>query len=89
MKVYLVNTIDERNNATLIGFYKNLKNATKDIKEAYNDFDGIEDLELVEYASTFGYCFDTELSNDDTGEFIRVFGYILDKNALIEEVKKL
>ena len=77
MKVYLVNTIDEWNNAT------------KDIKEAYNDFDGIEDLELVEYASTFGYCFDTELSNDDTGEFIRVFGYILDKNALIEEVKKL
>lgn len=88
-KVYLVNTIDEWNNITLIGFFNDLAEATKEVKETHAELKGIDELELKEYASTFSMVFDTEVYDEDSGEYIRVFGYILDKGYLLEEINEL
>lgn len=75
-KAYLVQTMDIWSNVTLVGVFNDLKLAEDIIIEEHgNDFD-MEDFELVEYPSTFGMVFDQELYNEDSGEFLRIFGYI-------------
>ena len=89
MKVYLVNTIDEWYNVTLIGFYNDLKVAEAEIKRDFAHVKDIEDLELKEYTSTFSRVFDVELYDDESGEFLRIFGYILDLDKVIDNLVEL
>ena len=89
-RVYLVETVDEWNNHTFVGFFTDLKEATKEVKKIHCDYKGIEELELKEYASTFGWQFNTELEyNEDTGEWLSIFGYILGYDDLMEELRGL
>lgn len=74
---YLVQTIDEWSNVVLYGLYHNLVNARKDIVQAYSTLKGIEDLELAVRAGTMGPNFDTECYDEETGEYVRVFGYVI------------
>lgn len=88
MKIYLVQTIDIWNNTELIGFYTDLKAATKDIKELHSEIEGIEELELREYAGTTGPQFNTEIYETD---YLKIFGYIIyleDLEFAIEQLKK-
>lgn len=82
MKLYFVQTMDEWSNITFIGIYDDLKKATRDVIETHKDFKPIHDLELYEYPSTFDMVFDAERYDENTGEFLRVFGYILTPDEL-------
>lgn len=33
--------------------------------------------------------FDTEVVDDESGEYIRVFGYILDRDGLVKELQNI
>lgn len=89
-KLYIVQTEDEWNNTTLIGFFTDLKVAEKEIKESYKDFKYIDTLDLKEYPSTFEMQFNTDLEYDEeTGEYLRVFGYIISLDAAIKELQQL
>lgn len=72
--VFFVQVIDTYNNVTFMGVYEDLKDAENDIKEGFSDVEGIEELELGVYPSTFGQVFDTEILNDEG--YLRVAGYI-------------
>lgn len=39
----------------------------------------------MEYASSFGYCFDKEIEFKDSG-YLRIFGFIYDSEELIKEL---
>ena len=63
-KLYQVMIEDEYFNLYEIGWFKELKDSLKDLDNflsAYGDIEITEDI-LREYASTFGTCFDTELT---------------------------
>lgn len=83
MKLYFVNTLDTWNNITFIGIFDDLKKAKKIIMDNYEDeYDDMDEFELVEYASTFSMAFDKELYNEESGEYLRIFGYILTPEQL-------
>ena len=89
-KLYIVETEDEWNNTTLVGMFTDLNEAHVEITEMYKDLKYINTLELKEYASTFNMTFNTELEYDeDTGEYLRIFGYILDLDKVIDNLVEL
>lgn len=88
-KIYEVFMTDEFNNNYFIGFYNELKNAVPDINSFLEPYDAkIETLE--EYPSTFGECFDTEVSREieddddpDSGWMgVMIRGFIFDADLL-------
>lgn len=80
-RVYFVQTIDMWENVYFHGVYDSLAKASEDVRAEYAYVAGIEDFELVEYASTFSWVFDKELYDEDSGEWIRTFGYIFTIDA--------
>lgn len=81
MKVYQVIMQDEYNNLYLLGFYKALKDALKDVNDWLSMYQiSIEEIE--EYASTFSSCFDKELEVDEGVVYIR--GFVFDVEDLKE-----
>ena len=84
-RIYLVETVDELNNHHLLGLFQDLKDAEIMIRKDYSDYDNMEEFELFEYAHTFGPCFNTELSNEEDGSYLSIFGYILTK-AILDEM---
>lgn len=66
LKKYQVIIQDEWNNLHHLDFYDKLEDAVDDINEWLLVYDAkIEKDELVEYPSTFGYCFDREVMTPD------------------------
>lgn len=97
MKIYQVIYQDEYNNLYELGYYKNLDDAIPDINAEISDT-GLElkPGDLKEYPSTFNSVFDLDLWNltededlqeELSGKMIR--GFILDTEAIKEEIKKL
>ena len=79
---YLVETLDEWNNSMLYGLFDNLDTATKEIQDYNSQMKGIEELQLNKYASTFNESFNQELYDEDSGECLKIFGYILTKKQI-------
>lgn len=76
-ELYFVQTLDLWSNVYLIGLFDDIKKAEAIIKRDNADFPGIEDLELKVVTGSFSRVFDQELYDRDTGEFLRIFGYVL------------
>lgn len=64
LKKYEVIIQDEWNNLYQIGFYDKLEDALPDVNDFLEAYD-VEIQELIEYPSTFGMCFDTEIETKD------------------------
>ena len=79
LKKYQVVFVDEYNNWWLVGFFDKLQDAEPQLNEMLKEYVGIDydgneykvqfgdDTQLghlTEYASTYGSCFDTEISCD-------------------------
>lgn len=90
MKIYQVIFVDEWNNSTHIGFFKNLNDAIPDLNDIIEGYDvTLKEDDIIEHAGTFGHCFDTYLSdifdNEDLGPCM-IRGFIFDKDELIKEI---
>lgn len=72
---YIVFIQDEWNNLWWMGEYCSLKDALPEINNFLEVYD-IKIEELLEYSSTFGSTFDTEIETSD-GEIIMIRGFIL------------
>lgn len=80
MKKYEVFIQDEWNNNYLMGFYDKLSDALPDVNdflEVYN----VKIDELVEYAGTFGNCFDTEVQTQDDN-YVMIRGFIINTDEI-------
>lgn len=86
MKKYEVFMQDEWNNNYLLGFYNKLTDALPDVNEFLETYNAKLD-DLVEYASTFSTCFDTEVETPDEN-FIWVRGFIIDTDDILGEEDK-
>ena len=76
LKKYEVIIQDEWNNLYQIGFYDKLEDAIPEINDFLSVYE-VEITELVEYPSTFGTCFDTEIETKDEN-VIMIRGFVLD-----------
>ena len=76
LKKYEVIIQDEWNNLYQIGFYDKLEDAIPEINDFLSVYE-VEITELVEYPSTFGTCFDTEIETKDEN-IIMIRGFVLD-----------
>ena len=82
MKKYLVIIQDEWNNLYYIGQYKKLSDSVKDINNFLDVYDvNISTSDLKEYTSTFGSCFDLDVSSlhEDRDDLngIMIRGFVL------------
>lgn len=77
---YQVIAQDEYNNLYLLGFYKQLSDATNDINDWLSIYNVQLDEPLREYSSTFGSAFDKEIEVDEGVVMIR--GFALDKECV-------
>lgn len=76
-ELYFVQTLDILGNIYFIGLFDDIKDAEFIIKRDNPDFAGIEELNMEVYAGSFSRNFDQEIYDEDSGEFIRIFGYVL------------
>lgn len=94
MKIYEVIFQDEWNNLYLIGYFKTLDDAIEPLNEQLKQYNvKLKKGDLVEYPSTFGYCFDKDLSelfeNNDEVSNLQIRGFILDKEKVLEVINNL
>ena len=83
IKKYEVIIQDEWNNLYQIGFYDRLEDAIPEINEFLSVYE-VEITELIEYPSTFGMCFDTEIETKDENT-IMIRGFVLDWESVVNE----
>lgn len=92
---YQVMMQDEYDNLYLLGLYASLDDAIPDVNGFIEAYDGAKPLapgDLMEYAGTFGPCFDREVEWEDEDECpgrIMVRGFAFDAADLAGEADKI
>lgn len=92
MKIYQVIFVDEWNNSTHIGFFKDLNDAIPELNSIIEGYGvTLKEGDIVEHGGTFGPYFDTYLSDifyDESNELgsCMIRGFIFDKDELLKEI---